>query len=135
VVGFETVRIAAVQATPVILDAEATIDKVGSRLSEAVDAGAQFVTFPECFVSIYASGAWAAAAATWADGCDELWERMWASSIDVGGPLVERLSEACAERNVHLSIGVNEREDDRPGSLYSSLLVIGPEGLVHGTES
>ncbi len=76
---------------------------------------------------MYASGAWAAAAATWADGCDELWERMWASSVDVGGPLVERLSKACAERNVQLSIGVNEREDDRPGSLYSSLLVIGPE--------
>ena len=130
-VGFETVRIAAVQATPVILDAEATIDKVVSWLSEAVDGGAQFVTFPECFVSIYASGAWAAAAATWADGCDELWERMWASSIDVGGPHVERLSNACAERNVHLAIGVNEREDDRPGSLYSTLLVIGPEGLVH----
>jgi nitrilase len=131
VVGFETVRIAAVQATPVILDAEATIDKVMARLSDAVDTGAQFVAFPECFVSLYASGAWAAGAATWADGCDELWERMWASSIDVGGPLVERLSNACAELNVHLSIGVNEREDDRPGSLYSTLLVIGPEGLLH----
>jgi nitrilase len=56
---------------------------------------------------------------------------MWASSIDVGGPLVERLSKACAELDVHLSIGVNEREDDRPGSLYSTLLVIGPEGLLH----
>ena len=130
-VGFETVRIAAVQATPAILDADATIDKAVSLLSEAVDAGAQFVVFPECFVSIYASGAWAAVAATWADGCDELWERMWESSIDVGGPLVERLSEACAERNVFLAIGVNEREDDRPGSLYSTLLIIGPEGLVH----
>ena len=100
-------------------------------IPEAVDAGAQFVVFPECFVSIYASGARAAAAATWADGCDELWERMWASSIDAGGPLVERLPKACAERNVHLAIGVNEREDHRPGSLYSTLLVIGPEGVVH----
>jgi hypothetical protein len=34
------------------------------------------VVFPECFVSLYPSGGWAAAAATWADGCDELWERM-----------------------------------------------------------
>ncbi len=56
-VGFEKVRIAAVQATAVILDAEAIIDKVVSLLSEAVDVGAQFVVFPECFVSIYASGA------------------------------------------------------------------------------
>ncbi len=56
---------------------------------------------------------------------------MWASSIDVDGPLVDQLSKACAERNVHIAIGVNEREDERPGTLYSTLLVIGPEGLVH----
>jgi predicted amidohydrolase len=129
--GFETVRVAAVQATPVMLDAEATIEKALVLLDEAAASGATFVVFPECFVSIYPSGAWAAAAATWADGCDELWERMWASSVDVGGPLVDRLVQACAERGVHLAIGVNEREDDRPGSLYNTLLIIGPEGVVH----
>ena len=32
---------------------------------------------------------------------------------------------------VHLAIGVNEREDDRPGSLYNTLLVIGPEGVLY----
>ena len=40
-------------------------------------------------------------------------------------------SKACADRGVHLAIGVNEREDDRPGSLYNTLLVLGPEGLLH----
>ena len=129
--GFETVRVAAVQATPVVLDAEATIDKAIDLLGEAADGGATLVVFPECFVSVYPSGAWAAQAATWAEGCDELWERMWASSIDVGGPQVDRLTAACAERGVHLAIGVNEREDDRPGSLYNTLLVIGGEGVLH----
>ena len=62
--GFETVRIAAVQATPVILDAEATIDKTIALLDEAIADGATFVVFPECFVSLYASGTWAAPAAT-----------------------------------------------------------------------
>jgi predicted amidohydrolase len=129
--GFETVRVAAVQAAPVILDAEATIDKTIALLDEAVAGGATFVVFPECFVSVYPSGTWAAPAATWTEGCDELWERMWASSVDVHGPLVARLTKACAERGVHLAIGVNEREDDRPGSLYNALLVIGPGGVMH----
>ena len=31
---------------------------------------------------------------------------------------------------IHLSIGVNERVDARPGTLYDTLLVIGPEGVV-----
>jgi nitrilase len=64
-------------------------------------------------------------------GADELWERMWRSSIDVTGPLTIRMAKACAALDLHLAIGVNEREDDRPGSLYNSLLVIGPEGLLH----
>ena len=128
---FQSVRVAAVQATPVILDAEATIEKAIGLLDDAAENGANLVVFPECFVSVYPSGAWAAAAATWADGCDELWERMWASSVDVNGPLVGRLVRACSERGAHLAIGVNEREDNRPGSLYNTLLVIGPEGVVH----
>src|SRR6188768_2545657 len=102
VTEFGTVRVAAVQATPVILDAEATIEKAIGLIDEAADEGAALVAFPECFVSAYPSGAWAAQAATWAEGCDELWERMWASSIDVRGPLVDRLTRACAERGVHI---------------------------------
>jgi nitrilase len=128
---FETVRVAAVQATPVILDVEATIDKVIDKLGEAADRGATLVVFPECFVSLYPSGAWAYRAATWLGACDELWERMWASSIDVGGPMVDRLAKACAEHGVYLAIGVNEREDERPGSLYNTLLVIGADGVLH----
>ena len=57
---FPTVRVAAVQATPVILDAEATIDKAIGLLGEAAAAGAPLVVLPECFVSLYPSGAWAA---------------------------------------------------------------------------
>jgi len=131
VVTFDTVRVAAVQACPVILDAEATIDRAIERLVEATDRGAQLVVFPECFVSLYPSGAWAAAAATWSSGCDELWERMWASSVDVDGPLIARLVDVCAELDIHVAIGVNEREDERPGSLYNTLLVVGAGGVLH----
>lgn len=129
--GFESVRVAAVQATPVILDADATIDKAIVLIGEAADDAANLVVFPECFVSVYPSGAWAAQAATWTEGCDELWERMWASSLDVRGPLVDRLTAACADRGVYVAIGINEREDDRPGSLYNTLLVIGAAGVLH----
>ncbi len=127
----ETVRVTAVQATPVVLDAQATVDKVVDRMRAAAADGASLVVFSECFVSLYPTGSWAAAAATWTEGCDELWTRMWESSVDIRGPLVQRLVEACAELDVHLAIGVNEREDDRPGTLYNTLLIIGPAGLIH----
>jgi predicted amidohydrolase len=128
---FPVVRVAAVQATPVILDLEATVDKVIRLFDEAVDGGAQFVAFPECFLSLYPSGTWAAPAATWTEGCDELWERMWNSSVDLDGPFIEKLVAASAQRGVPMAIGVNEREDHRPGTLYNTLLVIGPQGIMH----
>jgi nitrilase len=130
-VAFLTVRVAAVQATPVILDAEATVAKAIDLIGAAAADGASLVVFPECFVSLYPTGTWASAAATWADGCDELWERLWASSVDVGGPLVAELVRSCADHGVHVAIGVNEREDQRPGSLYNTLLVLGPDGVRH----
>jgi nitrilase len=126
---FGTVRVAAIQATPVILDAEATVDKAVDLLNTAADDGVQLGVLPETFVSLYPSGSWAYKAARFA-GFDELWERMWESSIDVPGPLVDRIAAICGERDIWCVIGVNERESERPGSLYNAMLTIGPQGLV-----
>jgi nitrilase len=126
---FPTVRVAAVQATPVVLDAEATVRKTVRLLGEAAAKGIQLAVLPETFVSLYPSNVWARQASGF-NGFDELWERMWASSVDVPGPLVDRLSEACRRHELHCAIGVNERESERPGTLYNALLLIGPEGLI-----
>src|SRR3954454_19181420 len=127
---FATVRVAAVQATPVILDAEATVDKAAGLLAEAAGRGARLAVLPECFVSLYPSNAWARAAPSFG-GWNELWERMWEQSVDVAGPLVARLVAACREHDVHCVIGVNEREDERPGTLYNTMLTLGPAGVLH----
>ena len=127
--SFQTVRVAAIQATPVILDAEASVDKAVRLLHEAADRDVQLAVLPETFVALYPSAAWAHAASRFR-GFDELWERMWESSVDVPGPLVDRLAAACAERGIWCVIGVNERESERPGSLYNTMLTIGPDGLA-----
>jgi nitrilase len=127
--SFGTVRVAAVQATPVILDAEASVDKAVGLLQQVAADGVELAVFPETFVSVYPSGAWGHKAAKFG-GFDAMWERLWASSMDVPGPLVDRLVAACAQHNIHCVIGVNEREQQRPGSLYNTMLILGPEGLL-----
>lgn len=90
------------------------------------------VVLPECFVSLYPSMLWAGGAITDPAGAEALWARFWDESVDVPGPLVDRLVEACARLGVHCAIGVNERESARPGgTVYNSLLLLGPEGLLH----
>jgi nitrilase len=130
VTDFPTVRVAAIQATPVVLDAQATVDKAVRLLHEAADAGVRLAVLPECFVPLYPSNAWARDAPSFG-GWDVLWQRLWEESVDVGGPLVAQLAQTCRERDITCAIGVNEREDERPGTLYNTLLVIAPEGLVH----
>jgi nitrilase len=123
------VRVAAIQATPVILDAAATVEKAVALLHEAADGGAELAVLPETFVPLYPSNAWARGASAFG-GWDAFWERLWENSVDVPGPLVDRLAEVCRERELHLVVGVNERERDRPGSLYNAMLTIGPTGLL-----
>jgi nitrilase len=124
-----TVRVAAIQATPVILDAEACIDKAVALLHQAADQGVELAVLPETFVPLYPSNAWARSASGFG-GWDDFWEAFWLNSVDVPGPLVDRLVEVCRERDLHCVIGVNERESDRPGSLYNAMLTIGPGGLL-----
>src|SRR5919112_2584938 len=101
-----TVRVAAIQATSVILDAEESVAKAARLLGEAADAGAELAVLPECFVSLYPSNSWAKASASFG-GSDELWERMWMSSVDVPGPMVDELAAVVRGRGVHAGGGVN----------------------------
>ena len=127
--AFRTVRVAAIQATPVILDAEGCVQKAERLLHEAADRGAQLAVLPETFIPLYPSNAWARGATSFG-GWDELWERMWANSVDVPGPLLDRLVDVCRARELFCVIGVNERESERPGTLYNTMVYIGPDGLL-----
>jgi predicted amidohydrolase len=123
------VRVAAVQATPVILDLAASVAKAIALVAEAAAQGARLVVFPEAFLSVYPSYAWAHLPTEGAQA-DEFWERFWSSSVAVGGQEVAALVAACREYDVVVAMGVNEREDDRPGTVYNTLLLVGPDGLL-----
>jgi predicted amidohydrolase len=122
-----TVRVAAIQATPVILDAEASVAKVVTLLERAAGEGAQLAVLPETFVPLYPSNKWAGGASSFG-GWDDFWERLLANSVEVPGPLVDELVAACERLAMHAVVGINER--DR-GTLYNAFLTIGPEGLLH----
>jgi nitrilase len=129
VTEFPSVRVAAVQATPVVLDSAATLAKALDLLAEAAARDTQLVVFPETFFSLYPSNAWAHQASTFG-GSDELWERFWESSVEVPGPVVDELVAACRRHRVHCAVGVNERDLARPGTVYNALLLLGPGGLI-----
>ncbi len=123
------VRVACVQAEPVILDREATLDKLAVLTAEAKAAGASLVVFPETFLPAYPSSAWAKYLAGWADPRAKASFAMLArESVEVPGPAADRLGEIARDNEVWLVTGVNERDPWNRGTLYNALLYHSPEG-------
>ena len=126
-----TVRVACVQAEPAILDRARTLDKLATLTAEAAKGGAQLVVFPETFVPAYPSSAWAKFLAGWADPrAKGAYAMLARESLEVPGPDCDRLGEIAREHEVWLVTGVNERDPERPGTLYNSLLYHAPDGRL-----
>ena len=127
-----SVKVAVVQATPVVLDGDASVAKACDLIGEAGAAGARIVALPETFVPLYPSSRWAHACATFSWQAAELHRRLWANSVDVPGPLTERLGAAAERARAWVGIGVNERSSARPGTLWNTLLWFAPDGSLAG---
>src|SRR3954451_2862445 len=124
------VAAAVVQAAPVAFDVGATIAKLERLTADAAGGGAQLVVLPEAFVSCYPRGITfgATIGSRSAQGRAGV-RRYWESSIDVPGPVVERIGANAREHAVHLVIGVIERDG---GTLYCTALFLGPDGDLLG---
>jgi nitrilase len=125
------VTVACVQAEPVILDRERTLDKLEGLAAEAAGKGAELVVFPETFVPVYPSSRWAKAFAGWQnEGAKETFARMAQNSIAIGSPPEQRLAACARELGIWLVTGVNEVEPERPGTIYNALLYHAPDGSL-----
>src|SRR6266404_3384231 len=125
------VKVACVQVEPVVLDREATLDKLETVAGQAAGNGAELVVFPETFVPVYPSSLWAKAFAGWEnDGAKETFARIAQNSVAVGSPSEQRLAACARELGVWLVTGVNEVEPERPGTIYNSLLYHAPDGTL-----
>ena len=129
----ETVRVACVQVEPVILDREATLDKLAALTAEATANGAQLVVFPETFIPAYPSSAWAKFLAGWADprAKGAFAHARRASRSRCPAPAADRLGEIARE---HERLARHRRQRARPrrgpGTLYNTLLYHAPDGSL-----
>jgi nitrilase len=126
-----SVKAACVQAEPVVLDRDATIERLAELTAEAAGEGAQLVVFPETFVAVYPSSVWARHFAGWADErAKGAFAAIARSAVSVPGPAADRLGDIAREHSVWLVTGVNEVDPERPGTLYNALLYHAPDGRL-----
>ncbi|ROT44095.1 carbon-nitrogen hydrolase family protein [Pusillimonas sp. NJUB218] len=121
-------KVAAVQAAPVFLDTDATVEKVCQLIKEAADNGAKLVAFPEVFIAGYPYWNWFMSpveGSPW-------FEKLVRSAIELPGPEIRRVAQAAKANGVHVVIGCNERNKNGISTLYNTLVFIGPDGKILG---
>ena len=118
--------VAAVQASYVLLDRDATVAKVERLVAEAAGLGAELVVLPEAFVP--GTPLWIDSRPIW-DGDGPWYARLVEQAVVVPGPVTARLGAAARASRVHLVIGVQEREPHGT-TIYNTVLYFGPDGRL-----
>ncbi len=127
-------KVAVVQASPVLFNREATIEKTCRLILEAAEKDVKLILFPEAFIPAYPRGlSFGAVVGSRSSAGRLTWQRYWENAVDVPGPAVEIIGEAVREAGVYLAIGVIERDTQfSQGTLYCTLLYFGPDGKLLG---
>jgi nitrilase len=128
-----TVRAAAVQAEPAVLDRDATVEKACRLIAEAAEHGARLIVFPEVFIPTYIN------ARVWGRGLANFgtirskraWARLWRNAVEIPSRSTDALARAAREANAVVVMGLHERTSDS-STLYNTLLCIGPDGAIVG---
>ncbi|MEM6343263.1 MAG: carbon-nitrogen hydrolase family protein [Bacteroidota bacterium] len=121
-------QIALVQASPILFDLEASIQKVADWAQQAKAAGAKLVLFPEAFLPCYPRGlSFGTVVGSRSPEGRLVWQRYYNNTLEVkkGDPHFERLAAIAQELAIYLAIGIIERSG---GTLYCTFLILDPEG-------
>jgi nitrilase len=128
----DSFKIAAIQASPVYMDREATVEKACKLISEVSHNGARLVVFPEAFIPAYPDWIWNVPPGQISLN-QKLYGELAGQSVTIPGPAVDILCNAAMDAGIYVVIGVNERNVDASGgTLYNTLVYIGPQGDLLG---
>ena len=124
----KTFQIAAVQASPVFMDREATVEKACRLIAEAANNGARLVVFPETFIPTYPDWIWFVPPGQIALN-QQLYGELMDQSVSIPSPATDDLCQAARDAGIFVSICINERNDNASGgSLFNTNILIDPDG-------
>ena len=112
---FPRFKAAAIQAAPVFLDRDASVEKACLLIEKAGQNGAELIVLPEVFIPGGPYWAWHMSMGEGLKFSAELYQ----NSVDVPSDSTARIGERAKKYGVYVVIGINERENK---SIYNTLL-------------
>ncbi|MHA2100103.1 MAG: carbon-nitrogen hydrolase family protein [Candidatus Kariarchaeaceae archaeon] len=130
----QSVKVAVIQDSPIIMDRDATIDKVAELTKKASDKKAKIVLFPEAFIPAYPRGMhFGAKVGSRTDDGKTDFHRYSSNSIPIPSPSMDRLSEIAKINEVFLIVGIIEKDSQYSKStLYCTIIYFDPSGKYLG---
>ena len=107
-----TFVVAGVQMNRILMDKEGKLSLIIQQLQLAASEQARLVVFPECALTGY---------------CFESLEEAIPYAETIPGSSTNRLIEACQKLNIHLVLGMLEKDDEQ---CYNAAVLLGPQGLI-----
>ena len=121
-------KLAAIQATPILFDREASTEKACRLIQEAGALGATIAAFGETWLPGYPFFAFATQKQlTWQAMAEYL-----SNAVDIPSPTTDKLCATAKSAGIDVVIGVVERDTRTGGTVYCTLLFIGREGHILG---
>ncbi|RYF60955.1 MAG: nitrilase [Comamonadaceae bacterium] len=123
-------RAAVIQAGTTPFDSSGALDLVEQWAAKAADEGATLAVYPEAFVGGYPKGTNFGATVGYRspEGREE-YLRYFSGAIEVPGPGVDRLCSIARKYQLHLVVGVIERESS---TLYCTAVYVASDGSLLG---
>lgn len=127
---YAKLRLAAVQAAPVFLDREASVEKACRLIREAGANGADVVGFPEGFIPTHPG--WFNCLNGVSPPALLLSRELFKNAVEIPSPATDRLCEACRDASVMAVIGLNEKRPQTTSTMWNTQLFIGKSGEILG---
>lgn len=124
--------VAAVQAASVFFDRDKTIDKAVRLIEEAADKGAAIIGFPETFIPGEPNIWYLAKKSNPLPRQGQMFKDYVKNTVRVPSPATDRLCAAAKKAHAYVVIGMAERDELYPGTLYLSQLFISDTGEILG---
>jgi arylacetonitrilase len=115
------VRVAAVQAAPIFLNLNASIDKAITLIEQAKGEGCDLIAFGEAWLPGYPFHIWLGPPA-WGF---QFVKSYYDNSLELGSPEYQRLADAAQRLKIMIAMGYSERAN---GSLFLGQCLIGADG-------
>jgi nitrilase len=124
-------KLAIVQAPPVMLDRQRTLQRAAEYIAEAAGKDARVVVFPEAFVPGYPAWIWRLRPGGDWDLSERLHTYLLEQAVDVRRGDLQPLCDAARSHEVTVLCGIEERDSDLSrATLYNAYVVIGSDGSI-----